>query len=169
MGGVTTAKNIIIIATKITGQLNYEFFIFSSVFIHSFVDTVFVYFFYGFQNSFYCFTPKHKAGILSMNTQLKGFPSFSCVFDIVFMLIVDIWHDLQKGSGSTLSSISCETLYVSRPLVTLPTCVLISDAIIPKEHILGEFRFWLMFLNFKCMFYLHAMWYSHCDLLVSNK
>ena len=36
------------------------------------------------------------AGIMSVNTNLKGVLGFSGVFDMGFLLIVDIWHDFQK-------------------------------------------------------------------------
>ena len=52
------------------------------------------------------------AGMVSMKTHLKGLLGFSVVFDPEFLLIVDIWHGVHKGSGSTLSSISCQAFAV---------------------------------------------------------
>ena len=51
--------------------------------------------------------------MLSMNTYFKGVLGFSGVFDLGFLLIFYIWHDVQKGSGSTLRSISFQTFTVS--------------------------------------------------------
>ena len=56
---------------------------------------------------------EHKAGMMSMDNHLKGVLVFSGVFDLCFLLIVEIWHDVQKGSGSTPSSTSCQILEVS--------------------------------------------------------
>ena len=53
MYGVTTDINCIVIATIMAGYLNYYLLILS-LFIHGFLDTVFKYFSYGFQNSFQC-------------------------------------------------------------------------------------------------------------------
>ena len=53
------------------------------------------------------------AGMIPINTHLKVFLGFIGVFDIDFSFIVDIWHDVQNESGSTLSSISCQTFSVS--------------------------------------------------------
>ena len=52
------------------------------------------------------------SGVVSINTHLNGFLSFISVFDIEFLLIIEIWHDVQKGSGSTLRSMSCQKLAV---------------------------------------------------------
>ena len=48
------------------------------------------------------------AGMMSMNTHLKGLLGFSGDLDIGFLIIVEIWHDVQNGSGYTLISISCQ-------------------------------------------------------------
>ena len=56
---------------------------------------------------------EYMAGIMSMNTHFKGVLIFIGVFDIDFLFIVDIWHDVQNGSGSTLSSISFQTFALS--------------------------------------------------------
>ena len=37
-----------------------------------------------------------------MNTHFKAVLGFIGVFDIGFLLIVDIWHDMEKVSESTL-------------------------------------------------------------------
>ena len=60
--------------------------------------------------------------MLSMNTHLKGVLVFIGVFDLGFIFIVEIWHDVHNGSGYTLISISCQTISVypdSRDLVDL--------------------------------------------------
>ena len=41
-------------------------------------------------------------GMTSMNNHLKGVLDFGGVFDLDFLLIVEIWHDVQKISGFTL-------------------------------------------------------------------
>ena len=50
--------------------------------------------------------------MMSMNTHLKCALGFSGVFDTGFLLIFDIWHDVQKGSVSSLSLISWQTFSV---------------------------------------------------------
>ena len=49
------------------------------------------------------------AGMMSMNTHLKGVLGFRDLFDIDFLFIVNIWNDVHKGSGSNLISISYQT------------------------------------------------------------
>ena len=49
------------------------------------------------------------AGMLSMDTYVKGVLDFRGVFYLAFVFIVEIWHDVQSGSGSTLISMSCQT------------------------------------------------------------
>ena len=51
--------------------------------------------------------------MMSINTHLKSLLGFRGVFGPGFLFIVDIWHDVQNGSGSTLSSISFQTFAVS--------------------------------------------------------
>ena len=53
------------------------------------------------------------AGMISMNTHLKGVLGFRVVFDIDFLFIVNIWNDVQKSSGSNLGSISYQIFTVS--------------------------------------------------------
>ena len=53
------------------------------------------------------------AGMVSIYTYLKYFLGFRGVFDLDFLLFVEIWHDVQKGSGSTLSSMSFQNLALS--------------------------------------------------------
>ena len=48
-------------------------------------------------------------GMISMDIHFKGALVFSGVFDLVFLLFVDIWNDVQKGS----ISMSCQTFPVS--------------------------------------------------------
>ena len=42
------------------------------------------------------------AVMMSTNNHLKGVLKFSGVFDLDFLLIVDIWHDVRKISESNL-------------------------------------------------------------------
>ena len=51
--------------------------------------------------------------MISINTHLKGVLGFIDVFDLYFLFIVDIWHDVNNVSGYTLSSIYCQTFTVS--------------------------------------------------------
>ena len=51
--------------------------------------------------------------MISMKTYLKGVLGFSGVFGLDFLLTVEIWHDVHKVSGPTLSSMSCKILSVS--------------------------------------------------------
>ena len=44
---------------------------------------------------------------------LKGTFGFSGILYLAFLFIEEIWHDVQKGSGSILSSIYYQTLSVS--------------------------------------------------------
>ena len=53
------------------------------------------------------------SGIIIMKTHLKGVLSCSGILDPYFLFIVHILHDIQKGSGSTLGSIYCQTFAVS--------------------------------------------------------
>ena len=52
-------------------------------------------------------------GMMSVNTHMKGVLAFRGVFDISFLFIVKIWHDVQNGSGSTLRPIYCQIFSVS--------------------------------------------------------
>ena len=52
-------------------------------------------------------------GIISIKTHLKGAFGFSEIVDLAFLFIEEILHDVQKGSGSILSSTSSQTLAVS--------------------------------------------------------
>ena len=49
------------------------------------------------------------AGMMSTNTHLKGVLGFRGVFDLTFLFIVKILHNVQNGSGYTLSSMSFQT------------------------------------------------------------
>ena len=49
------------------------------------------------------------AGMMSTNTHLKGVWGFRGVFDLTFLFIVEILHDVKNGSGYTLSSMSFQT------------------------------------------------------------
>ena len=52
-------------------------------------------------------------GIISIKTHLKGAFGFSGILDLAFLFIEEIWQEVQKGSGSFLSSISSQTLALS--------------------------------------------------------
>ena len=52
-------------------------------------------------------------GIISIKTHLKGAFGLSGHLDLAFLFIEEILHDVQKGSGYILSSISSQTLSVS--------------------------------------------------------
>ena len=51
-------------------------------------------------------------GVISMKTQLRCVLEWCGILYIGFLFIVEIWHDVQKGSGYTLNSISCQTFVV---------------------------------------------------------
>ena len=53
------------------------------------------------------------AGIITINTHLKGVLDLRSVFDIEFLFIVDIWYDVHNGSRSILISISYQNVSVS--------------------------------------------------------
>ena len=76
---------------------------------------------------------EYMAGMMSMNTHLKGVLGFSDTLDPGFLLIFEIWYYEQKWSGSTLKSMSCQKFQYLQPLVTLWTGVLISNEIIPEK------------------------------------
>ena len=52
-------------------------------------------------------------GIISIKTHLKGAFGFSGILDLAFLFIEEFFHEVQKGSGSILSSTSSQTLAVS--------------------------------------------------------
>ena len=45
---------------------------------------------------------EYMAGMMSTNNHLKGVLGFSGVFYLELLLIVEIWNDMRKISGSTL-------------------------------------------------------------------
>ena len=51
--------------------------------------------------------------IISIKTHLKGAFGLSGILDLAFLFIEAIWHDVQKGSGSILSSTSSQIFAVS--------------------------------------------------------
>ena len=53
------------------------------------------------------------AVMISINTHLKGVLYFRDVFDLDFLFIVYIWHDVNNVSGYTVSSIYFQTFSVS--------------------------------------------------------
>ena len=52
-------------------------------------------------------------GIISIKTHLKGSFGFSGILDVAFLFIEEILNEVQKGSGSILSSTSSQALVVS--------------------------------------------------------
>ena len=52
-------------------------------------------------------------GIIFIKTHFKGAFGFSGLLDPAFLFIEEILHDVKKGSGSIISSISYQTLSVS--------------------------------------------------------
>ena len=51
--------------------------------------------------------------IISIKTHLKGTFGFSVILDLAFLFIEEIWHEVQKGSGSILRYTYSQTLAVS--------------------------------------------------------
>ena len=49
-------------------------------------------------------------GIMSIKTHVMGAFGFSGFLYLAFLFMEEIWHDVQKGSGFILSSISSQTL-----------------------------------------------------------
>ena len=52
-------------------------------------------------------------GIISIKTHLKGAFGFSGSLDLAFVFIEEILHEVQRGSGSILSSTYSQTFSVS--------------------------------------------------------
>ena len=52
-------------------------------------------------------------GIIFVKTHLKGAFGLSGISYLAFFFIEEIWHEVQKGSGSILSSTSSQTFAVS--------------------------------------------------------
>ena len=52
-------------------------------------------------------------GIISIKIHLKGDFGFNGFLYLAFLFMEEIWHDVQKGSGSGLSSVTSQTLAVS--------------------------------------------------------
>ena len=52
-------------------------------------------------------------GTISIKTHLKDAFGLSVILDLAFLFIENISHEVQKGSGSILSSTSSQTLAVS--------------------------------------------------------
>ena len=51
--------------------------------------------------------------IMSTKTHLKGSFVFNRFFDLAFLCMEKIWHDVQKGYGYILGSISSQILALS--------------------------------------------------------
>ena len=64
------------------------------------------------KSSVFCQTFGSYTGIITMKTHVKGVLLCSVILELGFLLIVDIWNHVQKGSGSTLGSTSCKTFAV---------------------------------------------------------
>ena len=73
-------------------------------------------------------------GIVSIKTHLKGAFGFSRFLDLDFLFIEEIWHDVQKRSGSILSSIYI-TKHSQYPQLTIIwwVCDLIFHVVILKQ------------------------------------
>ena len=84
------------------------------------------------------------AGMVSMNTHLKGVLVFSGVFDIVFCGLFRYDNMFRKGQDLPLDKFLYKNLQYLQPLVTLWTCVLISDAIILEKVSFGVFAFMIL-------------------------
>ena len=54
-----------------------------------------------------------EAVMVSINNHFKGVLGFSGVSDLGFLLIFDIWYDINKGSGSTLKSMYSQNITIS--------------------------------------------------------
>ena len=107
------------------------------------------------------------AGMMSMKTHLKGVLAFRGVLYLAFLFILDIWHDVQNGLGSTLRS-----MYFQKKSISLAS----SNLVYPCPNIWCNnskytffFRnlllwFW-RFLHFlqKCMF-ICDMWVNVTEL-----
>ena len=52
-------------------------------------------------------------GIISIKTHLRGALGFSGFLDLAYLFMEEIWHDVEKGSGSILSLISSQTFVIS--------------------------------------------------------
>ena len=65
------------------------------------------------KSSFFVKLLENMAGVMSMKTHLKCVLGCSGKLDLGFLLIDEICHDVHKWSGSTLSSISCQTFTLS--------------------------------------------------------
>ena len=52
-------------------------------------------------------------GIIYIKTHLKGAFGLSGILYLAFLFVEETWHDVPKGSGSIISSISSQTLAVS--------------------------------------------------------
>ena len=88
------------------------------------------------------------AGMMSMNTNLQGVLGFRVVFDIYSLFIVDIWNDVQKGSGSIMISMSFQKVSAypaSSDLVDLCTNIWCNHS---KETLF----LWIFFYDFDCFF-----------------
>ena len=91
-------------------------------------------------------------GVISINTHLKGVLGFIGVFDLVFFLIVDIWHNVQKGS--TLRSMYSQIFAVypsSSDLVNLCHNIWCNNS--REKLFLGIFFCDLLFLFFQTIIF----------------
>ena len=93
------------------------------------------------------------AGMISLNTHLKGVLDFRGIFDISFLFILEIYNDVQNVSGSTLRSIYWQTFAVSpysNDLVDLCPNIWFNNS---KE----TFLFWFCFLILNFLLFIPKM------------
>ena len=115
---------------------------------------------------------ENMAGVMSMKTHLKCVLGCSVKLDLGFLLIDEICHDVHKWSGSTLSSISCQTFTLS--LANSNRVELCPN--LWWNNYREILFFWVFFVisTFilfyqKCMFSLYNTWYSNRVLFVITK
>ena len=92
---------------------------------------------------------------MSIKTYLKGAFGFSGFLDLAFLFMEEIWHDVEKGSGCLLSSITSQTFGLppsNNGLVNL------SGETILKQFFLDHFFWHFLYFPPKCIFPLCTMW-----------
>ena len=88
------------------------------------------------------------AGMMSMNIHFKCVLDFIGVFDLAFLFIIKIWHDVKKGWWYTLISMFWKKIKYPHSVLTLWICVPIFDAMIPNKLFLVIFFLTLTFPSF---------------------
>ena len=94
---------------------------------------------------------------------LGGVLDYRGAFDLFFLFIMEIWYDVQNGSGFVLSSISCQTFAVSPPssdLVDLCPILWFNN---PKETLFFEIFLCGFFVLF--CFYQKYMIFLWCTVI----